>query len=105
MFYLFASLYGIAHGSCFALIAPMTAELFGLESLGSIMGIVFFVGTSGSIISPWMAGRIFDITESYDLAFWICFGFSIIGIILIFLLRPIASKGGSVDPGGSTRIY
>jgi MFS family permease len=95
MFYLFAALYGTAHGACFALLAPMNAELFGLKSLGSILGIILFVGTFGSIISPMLAGRIFDIMGNYSLAFWICFTFSVIGIILIVLLRPIGNKGGT----------
>lgn len=95
MFYIFAAFYGMAHGACFALLAPMNAQLFGLKSLGSILGIILFIGTFGSIISPILAGRIFDIMGSYQLAFWICFTVAVAGIILIALLRPMASRGGA----------
>jgi len=95
MFYLFAALYGTAHGACFALLGPMNAELFGLESLGSILGIILFAGGTFAVISPVMAGRIFDIMGNYQLAFWICFAVSVLGLVVISLLRPTGSKGGA----------
>ncbi|MFC1976888.1 MFS transporter [Chloroflexota bacterium] len=98
MFYLFAALYGTAHGASFALISPMVAGLFGLQSLGTILGVILFVGTFGNLISPVLAGRIFDIMGNYQLAFWICFAFSVVGLILISLLRPISSRGGTNGP-------
>ncbi len=104
MFYLFAALYGVAHGACFALLAPMMVELFGLDSLGSILGAVLFMGTPGGIISPILAGWIFDIMGNYQLAFWICFALSVVGLILISLLRPTSSKGGANDSGRSARL-
>ena len=97
MFYLFAALYGMAHGASFALLSPMVAGLFGLQSLGSILGMVLFAGTFGSLISPMLAGRIFDIMGSYQLVFLILVVFSVIGLILISLLRPISSRGGTND--------
>ncbi len=97
MFYLFAALYGTAHGAAFALLAPMIARLFGLAALGTILGMILFTGTLGSFISPMLAGRIFDIMGNYQLAFRIAFAFSGMGLILISLLRPIDTKGGAND--------
>ncbi|MFC2071701.1 MFS transporter [Chloroflexota bacterium] len=104
MFYLFAALYGTAHGACFALLSPMIAGLFGLGALGTILGVVLFVGTLGSFISPILAGWIFDIMGNYQLAFWICFALSVVGLILIPLLRPTSSKGGANDSRRSARL-
>ena len=95
MFYLFAALYGTAHGACFALLSPMVAGLFGLQSLGTILGVILFIGTLGGLISPVLAGWIFDIMGSYQLAFWVCFALSVVGLMLISLLRPTSSKGGT----------
>lgn len=94
MFYLFAAFYGIAHGASFGLFAPMVAGLFGLQSLGIILGMVLFAGTFGSLISPLLAGWIFDIMGNYQLAFWICLALSIAGLLLIATLRPISRQGG-----------
>ncbi len=97
MFYLFAALYGTAHGASFALLSPMMANLFGLQSIGTILGAILFAGTFGSLIGPMLAGWIFDIMGNYQLAFWICFALSVKGLILISLLRPTSNKGGTND--------
>jgi len=93
MFYLFAAFYGTTHGASFALLSPMVAGLFGVQSLGTTLGVILFGSTIGSLISPVLAGRIFDIMGNYQLAFWICFTLSVAGLILISLLRPISSGG------------
>ncbi|GAH40189.1 unnamed protein product, partial [marine sediment metagenome] len=102
MFYLFAVVFGFAYGGWAALISLMVAELFGLSSLGVILGAVTFGLTIGEAIGPTLAGRIFDITSSYQPAFLICVGLSIIAIILALFLKPITSKGGENDSERST---
>jgi len=52
------------------------------------MGGVDFVSTTLATPSAIVTGYIFDITSSYQLAFLICAGVSIIGLILSFLLKP-----------------
>jgi len=94
MLYLFAAIYGVAHGGFFALISPIVAELFGTGSHGVILGTVFFSGTIGGAIGPVLAGHIFDITSSYQLVFLICATMSVIGTILTSLLTPTSSRGG-----------
>ena len=102
MFYLFAVVFGFAYGGWAALISLMVAELFGLSSLGVILGAVTFGLTIGEAIGPTLAGRIFDITSSYQTAFLICVGLSIIAIILALFLKPITRKGGENDSERST---
>jgi MFS family permease len=92
MFYLFAALYGIAHGAVFTLTTPLLAELFGLGSLGAIFGAVMFVGTIGGAIGPIISGRIFDITGSYQMGFLLSFALSIISIVLMLFLSPTSNK-------------
>ncbi len=89
MFYVFAVIYGTAHGACFALLAPMLSKLFGLSSPGTIMGLIILFGTFGGIVSPVAAGWIFDVTGTYQLAFTILFALSIPGILLILSLKPV----------------
>ncbi len=91
MFYLFAALYGIAHGASFTLAISMLAELFGVGSLGAIYGAVMFVGTIGGAIGPIISGRIFDITGSYQLGFLLSFALSIIAAVLMLFLRPTSN--------------
>ncbi len=88
MFYLFAIIFGFGYGGLAALESLVPAELFGLRSLGVIIGVAMFSSTVGGAIGPVLAGSIFDITSSYQLAFLICAGVSIIGLILSLLLKP-----------------
>jgi len=92
MLYLFAAIIGFAYGGVATLMAPVVAELFGLSSHGVILGFVFFIDCQGGAIGPVLAGRIFDVTGSYQWAFLICAALSVTSIILTLLLRPTHSK-------------
>ncbi len=86
--YLFAVLYGFAHGGLWVLISPMVAELFGIGSHGVIFGVIYFAVTLGGTISPFLAGYIFDITSSYQVVFFSCSILGLIAIILAVFLTP-----------------
>jgi MFS family permease len=102
MFYLFAAIFGIGYGGLAALMSPVPAELFGLQSLGAVVGAVVCSFTIGGAIGPVLAGRIFDLTGSYSLAFWACTAAGVAGIILSALLKlPISQQGAGVT-GSST---
>ncbi|MBA7591364.1 L-lactate transporter [subsurface metagenome] len=87
-FYLFAVIFGFGIAGLVVLQPALIAGLFGLGSLSVIMGGVDFVGTTLATPSAIVTGYIFDVTSSYQLAFLICAGVSIIGLILSFLLKP-----------------
>ena len=92
MLYLFAAVYGFAHGGFFALLAPLVAWQFGLNSLGTLYGFIFFFGTVGNIFGPFMAGYIFDITGGYRLGFLICALLAATSFIISLRLRTIDSR-------------
>ena len=93
MLYLFAVIYGFAHGGLYALISPMVAELFGLGSHGVIFGTIIFGGAIGGAIGPIMVGYIFDITNSYQLGFFLLAIASIIAAILSVVLSKPKDTG------------
>ena len=87
MLYLFALFYGMGHGGHFTLISPLVAEHFGIRSHGVLFGIVLFAGTFGGALGPILAGRLFDITGTYNIAFWICAAVGSMALGLILSLR------------------
>jgi MFS family permease len=93
MIYLFAVIYGIAHGGFFTTLSPLVAEFFGIKSHGALFGITMFCGTFGGALGPFLAGYIFDVTGGYGLAIWICILMSALGFVLISLLKPIEEGG------------
>ncbi len=87
MFYLFAVVYGIAHGGLFTIISPIVAEYFGVRSHGALFGIVFFSSMVGGAMGPVIAGHIFDTTGSYSLAFWTSTAVAAFALLLVLSLR------------------
>lgn len=87
--YLFALLFGFAYGGLSALQPLLIAGMFGLSSLGLLVGSFSVSFTTGSAIGVFAAGYMFDISGSYHLAFFSCAVLSIIGLVLTALIRPI----------------
>ena len=63
------ALYGFGHGGLFTVVSPTVAEFFGTRTHGAIYGGIYFFGTIGGAVGPIMAGRVFDVTGSYEYAF------------------------------------
>ena len=85
--YLFTLVYGIAHGGFFTAISPLTAELFGLRSHGSLFGMVVFAGTAGGALGPLLTGWIFDISGTYIPAFVLLIGLAATASVLFYKLK------------------
>lgn len=89
MFYVFALVYGFAHGGFFALVSPLVASFFGTKSHGLLYGIVIFSGTAGGAIGPFLAGAMFDATATYQVVFLILSILSGLAIALAVSLKPV----------------
>ncbi len=92
--FLFASiaLYGAAHGGFFTVVSPTVAEFFGLRAHGAIFGVILFFGTLGGSVGPILAGRVFDLTGSYDPAFITLAAMAALGLVLALTLRRPAGR-------------
>lgn len=92
-FFLFAVVYGFAHGGLFTVMSPTIAEFFGMGSHGQLFGAVLFIGTIGATIGPIVTGYVFDISGEYRVAFMALTVFAIVGLIPIMFLRQIKGTG------------
>jgi len=90
MLYLFAFIFGFAYGGLSAMQSLVIAELFGLSSIGIIVGGITFIFAIGGAAGPLLAGRIFDITGSYYIAFLVCAILSVVGLVLTLFVRPVS---------------
>jgi MFS family permease len=66
----FIVLFGIALGGTAVLTPLLVGEFFGLRAFGQILGLLMISGTIGAAIGPVVTGRIYDVTGSYETAFW-----------------------------------
>jgi MFS family permease len=86
---LFSVAFGITLGAPMTMQSLLLAELFGLGSLGVIVGIATFIYTIGSAIGPAMAGYVHDISGSYIPAFLICSVVAVMAVALVMLMKPV----------------
>ncbi|MGI9535912.1 MAG: MFS transporter [Desulfocapsaceae bacterium] len=89
MLFLFACIYGLAHGGVFTAISPIVAEIFGIKAHGTILGIVVCFGTTGGAVGPIFTGQLFDMTGSYATAFLAFIVISTCSLGILSLLKPI----------------
>jgi MFS family permease len=97
MFYLYAVLQGLSFASVVTLLPVLTAEFFGVKSLGLMIGALTLVGIVGEALGPIITGRIFDVTESYRLAFLICVIMIAIALTLSLVLLRNTGRAGMVN--------
>lgn len=89
MLFVFAVVYGFAHGGFYTVLSPTIAELFGMKAHGAIFGLVYFWGTLGGAAGPVVSGWIFDVQQSYDTAFKVLLGLGLLSLLLMLRVRPV----------------
>ena len=81
------ALYGTGWGGLYTLIQLLTADLFGLLSLGKIMGVINILDTLGGGLGPVMTGYLYDLTQSYLVPFSVITCLLIVAFISSSLLQ------------------
>src|SRR5450432_83246 len=64
--YASAAIFGIGLGGDYMIIPLMTAEIFGIEILGRLLGVILTEGAVADATAPWLIGRLRDTTGSYS---------------------------------------
>ncbi|MFC2013333.1 MFS transporter [Chloroflexota bacterium] len=87
MFYVFGAVYGFCRGGLDPPITALIGDTFGLRSIGVIMGTINIAWGIGSAIGPAVGGFIFDVSESYFMAFLAGALAMFISAVLVALIR------------------
>lgn len=101
--YIFAACIGFLWLATVPLTSGIVYGMFGPRYMATLYGIVFFSHQVGSFTSVWLGGRIWDLTGSYDIAWWIV----IVGGALASLLhwpiddRPVSEVLAERQPAGA----
>jgi predicted MFS family arabinose efflux permease len=74
------------------LTSGLVATFFGTAWMSMLFGIVFLSHQIGSFLGVWLGGRIFDLTQSYDLMWWFSIGLGVTAALLNWPIReaPVA---------------
>ncbi|HEV3112481.1 MAG TPA: MFS transporter [Candidatus Binataceae bacterium] len=90
MLVLAVALLGINIEGPVVLLPLVAADSLGLSSFGVIMGVFTALSTLGATLGPLAAGRIFDATGDYKLAFEVLAAMLVCGAAAVSLCRPLA---------------
>lgn len=71
MFYLFAVVFGLAYAGWMPLFPVLVGRIFGVGSMSAVLGFVTAANMIGSSVGAYVAGYLFDVTSSYQLAFYL----------------------------------
>ena len=69
--WLFALVAGFSWWATLPLTSSLTADVYGLRTLGTITGMSFLFHQIGGFASVWLAGVLYDVTGSYTIPFLI----------------------------------
>jgi MFS family permease len=83
----FAVVLGIAYGSRIAAVPGVLIEYFGLQNVGTVLGVFFTASGVSALLGPLLAGLAVDLTGGYfgGIAFALATGF--LGFVAIAALR------------------
>jgi len=92
MLYCFVLCYGLCHGSRVSAYLGILGDFFGMGSLGELIGITMAAGMFTGAFAPYLAGFLFDLTQSYRAVFTMMVVFLVAsGIIASVLKKPDTS--------------
>jgi predicted MFS family arabinose efflux permease len=75
----------------------VVAQIFGVQYLSMLGGFVFLSHQFGSFLGAWLGGRLYDMTGSYDVVWWIAVALGVFGALINLpvreraISRPIAA--------------
>jgi len=93
MFYLFAVVFGFFFGGLSTVTTAMIGDTFGLRSIGIIMGTFSAGWALGAAMGPFIGGLVYDISNSYSVAFSICAA----AMIMVTLLLALTKQETKLD--------
>lgn len=95
----FSVIFGFAMGADYMLIPLVTADCFGLGALGKLLALIIMADSLGQTFGPVMAGRIFDLRHSYNLAWGIITAAGLLGALAIYLISTRRANRNRSAPG------
>jgi nitrate/nitrite transporter NarK len=91
--YVFALAFGIGLGGDYMIIPLMAAELFGLQALGRVMGIVLTADGVAEAVTPMAVAALRDAAGSYRPGFMLLIVLAAVGALAVAALPRPDEKG------------
>lgn len=98
--YVISAMFGLFQGGIVPSYAIIVREHFPAAEAGARVGTVIMFTMVGMALGGWMSGKVFDLTGSYDAAFfngvaWNLLNFSVVLFLLRRTLRPVKAQASA----------
>ena len=87
MLYIFAIVFGSSWGGLSTMVTVLIGDVFGMRSIGAIMGVMSAGWSLGAASGPAIGGFTFDVIGNYFTAFSLGAGAMLIATLLVVLIR------------------
>ncbi|MDP6405794.1 MAG: MFS transporter [Alphaproteobacteria bacterium] len=81
--YLVAALFGLSFGGIVPTYTLVVRDLYPAGETAWRLGVIYLFGTIGMALGGWLGGLIFDLTESYQIAFIVGVAFNILNLLIV----------------------
>jgi len=98
--YLFAAVMGFLWLSTVPPTNAVVAQMFGVQYLSMLGGIVFLSHQLGSFLGVWLGGRLYDLTGSYQIVWWISIALGVMAAAVNLPIRETAVSRPQAAPTG-----
>ena len=89
LIFIFAVIMGLFWLSTVPLTTGLVADLYGLQHMSALFGLVFLSHQLGAFLGGWLGGYFYDTTGSYNIVWWISVALGIISAVAHWPIRPI----------------
>ena len=87
LFYLLLIVIYYCYGTLLSVFASTCADFYGTRNMGVNYGLLFSAWGVAGIVGPVIAGRVFDASGDYELAFYLAAGLSIVALAALMLAK------------------
>jgi MFS family permease len=88
MLYLFVAVFGMAYGGAIPLVHGLRADLFGRKIFATLAGITMLITMVAAIGAPILLGRLYDLTKSYTMGFYVLLVLILLSGFVFLTIRP-----------------
>jgi sugar phosphate permease len=84
--WLFAVIFGIGLGGDYMIIPLMAGDLFGVKTLGRVMGIILVADGIAESTMPYLVSRLYKLGGNYSIGFIVLIGIALTGVLIVSFL-------------------
>jgi predicted MFS family arabinose efflux permease len=90
--YLFSAVMGLLWLSTVPPTNAVVAQIFGVQYLSMLAGFVFLSHQIGSFLGVWLGGKLYDVTGSYDVVWWLAVALGVFAALINLPVREAAIR-------------